>query len=329
MAVYAIYKIIFEKTDQKALYMKDDGTTAIERANELLGSLMSEGSVRVFKNGKDGESIPLECDVERKHEDVMALSVYNEKKVKYYRKRDEQTQVSTPGCNVIVWNKPQVGLIAIERSPSFDSKPDRVRDILQSSFNCTLEQDYGIRVTFRAKMHAGEFWDLIREHHVTLGDKVKKVEFKFGQLDEEEANLSYDAPQTALERLKWMQRVAVITQAVKGALTMEAKKDGTLYLDQAQEDIAQMVNLCCDNGYSIAVHFRLYGVYRYGEQTKALIQMKDEMWEEFKNGQTSTGFKTDRGKFAIMQWLENVRHITEAYSDEEPVTKKRKSSHQD
>ncbi|MBR0047211.1 MAG: hypothetical protein IJP75_10120 [Bacteroidaceae bacterium] len=319
MAVFAIYKIHFEQAGQKDVFGKD-GVKTIDKAHEYFSTLFVGGNVKVCKTNRKGEQVPLECDVERKYGDAMALFVCNEKNVKIPKKHEELTEKAQPGCYVLVYNRADVGLIAIERSAAFDSKPDKVRDILQESFNSTLEHDYGIHLELKAKMNAEDFWDAVGKQ-TEFGDTVRKVVFDF---PDSEKVKSVDDPDDVQKRLEMMHYLAKAFRAKKAGMHFEASKDGTLHLDRTQEDMAQMVNLCCDNGYNIAVHFRMYGVYRHGQETKAMVTLGDEMLKEFISGQTSFGTKTDRGDFSIMQWLESVRHITETYNDEEPTKKKRK-----
>lgn len=324
MAVFAIYKIHFEEVGQNVLFCKD-GVKTIDKAHEYFNTLFAGGKAKVYKVNRQGERVMLECDVERKHGDAMALFVCNEKNVKIPKKHENLTEKALPGCYVLVYNRADVGLIAIERSTAFNSNPDTVRDILQESFNCTLEHDYGIHIELKAKMNAEDFWGVVYKQNTELGDSIRKVVFDFPDFGKVK---SIDAPNDTQQRLEVMRYMAKVVGAKKAGLHLEASKDGTLHLDRTQEDMAQMVNLCCDNGYNIAVHFRMYGVYRHGQETKALVALSDEVLKEFITGQTSIGTKTDRGDFTIMQWLENVRHITETYNDEKPTKKKRKRSYQ-
>lgn len=320
MAVFAIYKIHFEEASQKDFFGKD-GVKTIDRAHECFASLFVGGTAKVRKTKKDGEQVPLECDVERKYGEATALFLCNEKKVQIPKKHENVTETALPGCYVIVYNRADIGLIAIERSSAFDSKPDKVRDILQDSFNSTLEHDYGIHLELKAKMNAEDFWDAVYKQNTEFGDTIKKVVFDFPDFKKVK---SIDDPDDVQKRLEYMRYIAQIIGARKAGMHLEASKDGALHLDKTQEDMAQMVNLCCDNGYNIAVHFRKYGIYRHGQETKALVTLEDDTLQEFITGQTVIGTKTDRGDFAIMQWLEKVRHITETYNDEEPTKKKRK-----
>lgn len=320
MRVFAIYKIHFEQAGQKDCF-SEDGVRTIDKAHEHFASLFVGNNVRVCKTGRQGEQIPLECDVERKHGDAMALFLCNEKNVRIPKKHEEKNEIAQPGCYILVYNRADVGLIAIERSAAFDSKPNKVRDILQSSFNSTLEQNYGIHLELPAKTNPEDFWKAVDKQNTEFNDTIKKVVFDFPDF---EKTKSVDDPDDVQSRLEMMRYMAQVFGAKKAGLHLEASSKGTLNLDRTQEDMAQMVRFCCDNGYNLAVHFRNYGIYRHGQETKAMVTLNDDILQEFITGQTICGTTAERGEFAITQWLEKVRHITETYNDEEPVKKKRK-----
>ena len=86
-----------------------------------------------------------------------------------------------------------------------------------------------------------------------------------------------------------------------------------------------MVGLCCNNGYNISVHFKHYGIYRYGTEIKALSQLKEDVIKEFIGGQTVMGGST-RSEWGLILWLDEVRKVTESYKDEEQTQKKRTHS---
>lgn len=79
------------------------------------------------------------------------------------------------------------------------------------------------------------------------------------------------------------------------------------------------------NGYDIAVHFKRYGVYRYGRTVKALDTIKKDVLHEFKTGQMQMG-KTVEGVFELVRQLDDIRFRTENYTDEESSEKIRARS---
>ena len=325
MAVYAIYHINMYKSQQKALNLSEQEPATGEMYQNILEDLL-KGSIPVNKLERDNTTLtPLECTVDCKRDRVTLLLLCNEKSHKYFEKKDKEELIYHPGCYVIIDNRLDVspdgtkGVIymAIERTPAFENKPDKVRDLLEKSFNYLLAERE-ITVEIRAQMHEGEFWDAIDEQCLQHGDNIRRVTFDFPN---PRIVKTVEAPIELNERLLILSAFTSAVNAAKGTLRLDADKDDAIKLDRTQEDIAQMVTLCCRNGYNIAVRFSKYGLYRFGNNIKAFGHIKEEYLREFSTGQTIFG-KAIEGSFELITWLDNIRKSTENYTDEEPPKKK-------
>lgn len=318
MAVYQIYKILFNRSRQGNLLSKMDGRSAYDKAQELLEEMLG-GVLPLTKEKKDKTLVPLESYVEKKRDGVTVMVVCNEKNHKYREKLEEHELVYHPGCRVIIDNRPGIAQLAIERSQSFDGKTDKVRDILQEAF-CKLFDQYQLTVEIRAKKREGTFWEAVDEQCLTYNDRIQHVVYEFP--DDDEVG-PIDASHQTMDKLTLLKSLNAAMNAARGVYHAYSNKEKTIQLDKTQEDIANMVAMCCQNGYNISVHFQHYGVYRFGTDIKALSQLKDEVVKEFVDGQTAIG-KTIEGEWALVHWLDEIRKVTENYKDEEPVAKKRK-----
>ena len=196
-------------------------------------------------------------------------------------------------------------------------------DILQEAF-CKLFDQYQLTVEIRAKKREGTFWEAVDEQCLTYNDRIQHVVYEFP--DDDEVG-PIDASRQTMDKLTLLKSLNAAMNAARGVYHAYSSKEKTIQLDKTQEDIANMVAMCCQNGYNISVHFQHYGVYRFGTDIKALSQLKDEVVKEFVDGQTVIG-KTVEGEWALVHWLDEIRKVTENYKDEEPVAKKRKGSHQ-
>lgn len=325
MAVYAIYHVNIFKSQQKALdFPKSDTTCTMYQ--DVFESLL-QGTIPVNKMERDNLTrTPLSCTVERKHDRVSLLLICNEKSHKYLEKKDKEELIYHPGCYVIIDNRIRVGadgssgsiVMAIERTPAFDNKPDKVRDILQDSFNALLSEQE-ITVDIRAQMHEGGFWEAVNEQCFIHKDYIRRVTFDFPN---PKFIKTIDAPIELSQRLLILSAFTCAVNAAKGSLNLESDKKNIIQLDRTQEDIAQMVTLCCRNGYNIEVRFAKYGLYRFGNNIKAFADIKEEYLSEFSNGITIYG-KLDESTFELINWLNNIRQTSEYYTDEETTSKKR------
>ena len=128
MAVYQIYKVLFNRSRQGNLLSTMDGRSAYDKAQVLLEEMLG-GVLPLTKEKRDKTLVPLENYVEKRRDGVTVMVVCNEKNHKYREKLEEHELVYHPGCRVIIDNRPGIAQLAIERSQSFDGKTDKVRDM--------------------------------------------------------------------------------------------------------------------------------------------------------------------------------------------------------
>ena len=322
MANFVIYKTVFEEAEQKGLF----GEKALDKAQELFSGMFAGEKLTITKKKRNAEQVLLENEVEWKDGDIIVLFVCNDLSIKYFDKKEEKKQKSTPGCYVIIDNRPEAGLIAIEKASAFDNETDAVRNILQNSFNSRLSMDYGFKVNFRAKTSAEDFWKIVHDRVEREGDEVKRIEFEFPNMKKVDKK-SIKAPKDTQKKLIYLSQLATSINAEKGLLNMVSEEGKALLVDQTCTDIAEMVHMCCVNGYSLGVQFSQYGMYRHGAEARALIPMAKEIIDEFVNGQTvhANGGKST---YRIVSWLDDVRKKTEKYKDEEKTKKGRKRRRQ-
>lgn len=322
MAVYQIYKLLFNRSRQGNLLSTMDGRSAYDKAQELLEEMLS-GKLPTTKEKRDKTLVPLDNYVEKRRDGVTVMVICNERNHKYKEKMEDLELVYHPGCRVIIDNRPGVAQIAIERSSSFDGKTDPVRMILQEAL-CKLFDEYQLTVEIRAKKREGTFWEAVDEQCLTYHDTITHVVYEFP--DEDEVG-PVDAPRQTMDKLSLLKSLNAAMNAARGVYHAYSDKNKVITLDRTCEDIANMVAMCCHNGYNISVHFKHYGLYRFGTDIKALSQLKDDVVKEFVSGQMVMG-KAEEGEFGLIHWLDEVRKVTENYKDEEPVEKKRKRGYQ-
>lgn len=320
MAIFAIYKLLFDISGNGYMFADMSKEEAFAKSQSLLNEQLSKG-LHVVKHSRNNIDIPLECYREKERDGVHVFVLCNEKKQKYKEKKEDMNLVYHPGCYVIIDNRPGVTQIAIERSTSFDSKTDTVRDLLVESLNKIMDP-YQLTIDIRSKMREGEFWEVVDEQCKQFKDRIRKVIFDFPN----PKNIGpLDAPDEDLMRLEFLYSVLRDVNGSKGTLKVEPDKDKVLILERSKQDFARLVRLCSRNGYDLSVHFKQYGVYRYGKEVKALDQMKDDVMNEFINGQYVMG-KLHEGTWELIVWLDIIRQRTENYKDEETTKPTRKKS---
>jgi|GEM_PF-2158923 len=322
MAVYSIYKYELKKISElEAMGLCGESQeTPLSLAQEVFdGLFQGVRPLNIARENKDKVIVPLENEITCKHDRTIILLVCNEKIHKYIEKRDEHELISHPGCYVIIDNREGIAQMAIERSPSFQSDPDKVCQLLQRAINDKLAA-FRLKIEIRCKVREAPFWEVIQKQTVEHQDRVKWIKFNFG-VPEESAGI--DATDEMKAMISGMNRLGRIMGAEKGQYVYNASETGTLHIDQTEEDMAQIIHYCSTNAYDISVGFRYYGVYRYGREERAFAQLEDHVLDDFIHERPTTDHEGN-GVWGLHLWLDNMRRMYEDYRDATPAKKKRK-----
>lgn len=320
MSKYAIYKYVFEKSSESRNCFVEEGDNTFERSQKILQSMLQSKKLNIYKTKKDGEVIIYPNDVFKSYGGVTVMKVCN---VKYITKcKDYQTlkDESNPWCNVVIDNRPRVCQIAIEQTGAFDSDTDKVSNLLRETFGRQLS-DYGIAIDIMSKMRTAKFWDFVNEQCTKYHDSIARV-----VVDVMNPKMAgpIDVARQISDKLMYMSSLVCSLGAIKGSLRFDASKNSSLQLLQREEDFANIVAACCNNGFDITVHFRKMGVYKCNDRVKMLYEMKENVTGDFIHGETFMEGNSDKGTFELMQWLDEKRELTKDYEDAKIEPKRRK-----
>lgn len=319
---FAIYKYELTKSNQQELFK--DGESVWENAQSYLDSLLDVSQLNLYHTKKNGDTAIYPNDILKVRQGVALLHICNLTQVSIWDKYKERREVSKPFCRVIIDNRPGVAQMAIERTSAFDGNPDKVRNILQESLHALLAPA-GLSIEIRAKMRVKNFWDTVEEQMRKKDERVKRVVFEFPDPDRSEP---VDAPPSMIEHLRFLCSLSSAMGAARSSYKMEATRKGTLTLERTREDLAQMVSLCCNNGYQISVYFHRMGVFRYGERVRALFDIDEDTLTDFINGQYAMGNNSEGTlTYALIETLDNIREQTKEYNDATQTDERRKRTH--
>lgn len=280
MANYALYKYIFNKCTDKNIYSSLTQQRAIEQAQmELEKAVKGElFFVKKHKN-KDQEYDRLGYKLLRSQGGISAMMICNVKRRKYQEGKEDLTLEHHPGCYVVIDNRPGIAQIAIERTSAFDHDTDMVSDLLSSALN-SIFNEMGLNIDIQPRMSSNDFWETVDEIMYQGKDSVKSIAFRFVT---EQTIGPVDASEEELMRMSFLTSMIAAFDAGETSFNMKARKDQSLRLDRTRRDVAMVVDLCCRNGYEIAVHFKNLGLYRSGQQVRIMREMDEEILLAFIN----------------------------------------------
>ena len=325
---YAIYCYDFHVGERTVLNGDKDGNKFLPVAQTCFAKLFDMMTVDdLAKTDSSGKAIHYENDVMAKTGEVYWWRVNNRiaKDVVVKAGTDssgvavyEGSSVeSLPPCNVIIDNRSEHCIIAIEKSIAFNNKPDAVRDIIHETFNRKLGDEFQLAMRIEAMMEPTEVWDFVHRKLFEEGDFIEELTFKF-------ENSKKVAPMTAPEikssRLRSLHRTLEISDALRGVFTMFFDRDGNKNISQKNKDMAEMMNLCCNKGYDILIKFKNFKIYRINDYVKRYIRMGNNLLTEFR--QENLNLFGDSNTLEL--WLDKVIETTNKEKRESETPKRRK-----
>jgi hypothetical protein len=319
MAHYAVYHVNIHTTQQRAINIAEESAAPIEQVSpEQYHKVLD--SVLFGKFTARTPQKELDCYVEKKRNGIILLILCNEKGLAIEEKKEKGEYIHHPGSYIIIDNRPGKFQIAVESNSAFNNKPDVACEILQNAINERLKE-HQLEVDIRPRTIPMKFWDAVNSRRAN-GDSIRRVVFDFPDPSRVK---NIPATEELTKQMAILHAFSASMHAAKGTLKLEAGKESALQFDQTQEDIAQMVELCCNTGYRLAVYFKKYGLYRYGKEIRQYGNLREEFVKEFISGHTMLG-NTDSSELYVENWLNTLMQSSKNYTYEEVTPKKRKRS---
>lgn len=332
-SLYAIYKFDFHKAIQRTIQAEADGIDGnkhIKHAQSCFNSLFDLNTIIKLskKNSKGEVTATLPNDVLAKSGDIFIWRVNNSQLKEWWRRNGKDSKgidkyemeeiESNPYCHVLIDNRPGKGLMAIEKSTAWSSKPDMLRDLLLENLNPRLADKFDLEMRIEARMNPKEIWDFVRERIFEHGDYIRKVSFTFQNPKKTNKTNAADVKSS---RVKAILKTAEISDAIKGFFTMEFDRESSKKISEKNKDMAEMVRLCGENGYDICITFKEFKTYRINDYVRAYYPMEFKVLQGF-----SIGTLTIENKTELETWFDIVEEQTKDYINESEVPKRRHKS---
>lgn len=335
MPIFAFYEYkISQRNDEEAYLFKDhvaeDGEQLkhYDTPEACFGSFFRTNgklSLNVLKEkgkGKDKtvEYESYENDVLKVDDDVILMTIENNKLKYTTNKKKDVAHEHHPYCHVVIDNRPGHQVMAVVKNSAFDNNPDKVCGILSHAFNNqVILGKYHLKIEFSKRQRAkNEFWPVVNDIRSIFKDCVRQIRMDFSGKDSEEQ----PDPQDVVAVMRALARKSASTAAV----TLNAEGE-EVKLDELYDDLTNMANICLtQKGYDLTVKFRSFGLYRYGADIVAQFGVEDEIVEEFEKGIKRMNFENPNGSYALIEWLDRMIELLPRYENETPVQKRGKRS---
>lgn len=314
---FYIYQYDFLKTEELSLPFEEqgvDGDSNLAMAEKCFESLFDEKSIpNLVKTNSKGESTRLCNSVFKKDNDILLWQVNNNllkgiwkpagKDSNGNEQYEKETVESVPPCFVMIDNRPDRHLIAIEKNSAW-SKTDKLRDVLLDNFNNQLKTKFGIEMQIGAMISPTEFWDFVHQK-IKEGDYLTKITLNFKNPKDPSIENSTS------KILKSWYNIQHLSNALKSRLELTYGKNSIPDIINKSKDLSELVNVCCQNGYNLSAHFKYFGKYVANQKAKAHFTMNDNNISMF---QTNARLTSD--KSVLEDWFDIVNESIKDYFNE-------------
>lgn len=320
---FFIYKYYFQLSSESFLPEEEksnDGKKNLSLALKIFESLFDNREIdNLVKTNNKGESTRLLNTVFKKDNDILLWQVNNSIMKKIWQEDGKDGQgknkyaeisfESVPPCYVMIDNRPDSCLIAIEKNGAW--VPDKLRDVILETFNNILRASFGLEMRIPAMISPTEFWDFVHQK-IREGDYLKKLILNFH--DPEDKSLYTSESEIIRMWFHFQQRV----NADRSRLELTYGKNSISDIDMISRDLNEFVNVCLKQRYDLIAKFKKFGDYNPKKAAKAKRLLNDEDILYFLK-EPSQLF----GNTVLEEWFDNVKDDIKDCYDEEDTQPKR------
>lgn len=332
MAIFTIYRYKFEPLDGKQPSIPGDEEyqrhSTYKSQESLFESFFGKAEdlipgIKEIKKTERGKksSVTAEehvCKI-KQHKDNIIMLRLKANKTKTVETEDDLTVPygHHPGCLILIDNRKNYHLIAVERNSAVFSDPDKVVGIIQEAFNSKMNE-YGLSIKIELLTKKKDFWDAVNEIRSKLHDSVTSVKFDFKSKE------PGDGKGRIHNLIKWLSLFAK-----DSALSMTIEDDEKL--KRVKTDLDNMADLCQQHpDYNLTVKFRGFGLFRFGQDMKAQYGLEDKVIEYFVSPKPTEPslfdvlfYDNDITDMSLSQWFEKINILFADYEKVAPVGRKR------
>lgn len=239
MSKYIIYTYQFSPVQSSAVGLFDDNRIAtaeqlMEKKQDVFRAILEDSLLSFsYKNKTYGHKMLLN------EMGITVFKIANQRNTTLEREFQKKKIEYSPSCVVIIDNRKDVQLIAIEEDTSAFYETSQVVKILQPSFNRWLKP-HGLRINIQKAYQKTEFWDIVRAHR----DKVELVRFHFSYPNLSRVN------KTIKEIIS---STSKSTNSKQSSFELKSAVGETLDLVESNRDLKDLADYAADSGDQIEI----------------------------------------------------------------------------
>lgn len=263
MSKYILYRYQFSpiQSNVQSIFpvevenMSDD--ELMQKKQVLFASLFDENVELKFKKGnKLYNHKMLFCQG-----GFFVFKIANDKSVNLEENFTKCKHEYSPSCNVIIDNRKDVQIIAVEEKKNVFKSTDVVSSILQDTFSKYLQSNR-LSIDIRRIYDETDFWTIVASNR----DSIEKVRFRF----------SYpNLPALNKNVKEAIAEVAKSTASGNSEFTLEAQKGYSLNVSKEDSNLSSLVQMSADGGEEIKIKIKKLAAWqKVGDSSKS-IEIED------------------------------------------------------
>lgn len=222
-------------------------------------------------------------------------------------------QSSYPYGYVVVDYRDGKCQLAIEKTPSWDSKTVTIRNSLEKFFNDKLSDSLGISTKLEEKNERKDFEKFIDQRTIDHGDVIEAFTFEYVN---EKRNPTVRIPEFLTEQMDFYSKLLEFYGAISSVTTVNM---GSVVDNEKLKQLSTVLEYSVDNAFELKVKFKDYGEYSCREGVVAKYPMNDIVISHYKDYIIPDIVNSD---FDLKSWLDEVfMKVKEGKDDEEIPTK--------
>lgn len=333
MDKYAIYSYELSKSVALDVTIANSGETDVSESDfykcfERLFAEQRGAKVNIqHVNDTNTSSTKYPCQVMYHKENVTILRLEREKNVSVWEKTETGAPVaninkkkkpSTPFCYIIIDNRTDSRIIAIQINKEAWRDTNQVRDLLQESFNDLLHiAGFKISVAIKTMMQPTKFWDYVNWRRKMDNVDIKSLTFSFYN---HKRRPDFDIKSALSSR--WNHYDAFMQMIDKwggddGEITLNAARGSSL-LRRRSADVKHLVELCVSSDYGLRITFTDNISYNCNQNMRAEYPLDHKLNID----QVYKDFGDLFGNKALLVWLNNVNEFCKSYEKAEEINPK-------
>lgn len=263
MAKYILYRYQFSPIQSNVLSMFPAETEnksdedLMQNKQTLFASLFDEDVELKFKKGnKFYNHKMLFCQG-----GFFVFKIANDKSVNLEENFTKCKHEYSPSCNVIIDNRKDIQIIAVEEKKNVFKSTDVVSSIMQDTFSKYL-QLYRLSIDIRRIYDETDFWTVVAGNR----NSIEKVRFRF----------SYpNLPALNKNVKEAIAEVAKSTASGNSELTLEAQKGSSLNVSEEDTNLSSLVQMSADGGEEIKIKIKKLAAWqKVGDLSKS-VEIED------------------------------------------------------